>query len=75
MYIGEAIVPTSSIFTKDLFKKQNPENKRRLAVLNKLFMTHITDLMTSGDYATEFAGYGLEINKVRLLTTFTLSKI
>lgn len=60
----EAILPVSSSFTKDLFNKPTRENTRRLAVLNKLFMMHITDLMTTGENASRFAGYGLEINRV-----------
>lgn len=39
-------------------------NSRRVNVLNKLFMRYITDLMATGECASEFLGRGIEINKV-----------
>jgi hypothetical protein len=39
-------------------------NFRRIAVLNKLFMRHITDMMASGEVANEILGRGIEISRV-----------
>ncbi|GJQ82645.1 hypothetical protein Trydic_g19663 [Trypoxylus dichotomus] len=66
LYLEEPILPTSSTFARDLFKRPTPENTRRLSVLNKRFMMNITDLMVSGENAAKFAGYGLEINRVKV---------
>jgi hypothetical protein len=40
------------------------QNFRRIAVLNKLFMRHITDMMASGEVANEIRGQGVEISRV-----------
>jgi len=40
------------------------QNFRRIAVLNKLFMRHITDMMASGEVANEILGRGMEISRV-----------
>jgi hypothetical protein len=40
------------------------QNFRRAAVLNKLFMRHITDMMASGEVASEILGRGVEISRV-----------
>jgi len=40
------------------------QNFRRIAVLNKLFMRHITDMMASGEVANEILGRGIEISRV-----------
>jgi len=40
------------------------QNFRRVAVLNKLFMRHITDMMASGEVANEILGRGIEISGV-----------
>jgi hypothetical protein len=40
------------------------QNFRRVAVLNKLFMRHITDMMASGEVASEIFGRGIEISRV-----------
>lgn len=37
---------------------------RRVAVLNKLFMKSITDLMSTGTVSMKIIGRGLEISKV-----------
>ncbi|XP_062558438.1 uncharacterized protein LOC134223305 [Armigeres subalbatus] len=49
---------------------QGQESSRRLTVLNKLFMEHITDLMVTGEYAEELVGYGIQISRVRINTDF-----
>jgi hypothetical protein len=40
------------------------QNFRRIAVLDKLFMRHITDMMASGEVANEVLGRGIEISRV-----------
>lgn len=47
-------------------------NSKRTSILNKLFMRNITDLMSTGEYATQFYGYGLQVNKVIFTTTTIL---
>lgn len=37
---------------------------QRLAMLNKLFMKNITDLMSTGTVAMDIVGRGIEISKV-----------
>lgn len=70
--MDEPILPISSSFTKDLFKKPTLENTRRIAVLNKRFMVTLTDVMTTGDNATDLAGYGIEINRVKSIFLTTI---
>ncbi|PNF16398.1 hypothetical protein B7P43_G10510 [Cryptotermes secundus] len=45
-------------------------NFRRTAVLNKLFMRHITDMMASGEVASEILGRGIEISRVKVAPDF-----
>ncbi|XP_060879871.1 putative ribosome-binding factor A, mitochondrial [Metopolophium dirhodum] len=40
------------------------QTSKRLAVLNKLLMKNITDLMATGENSDKLVGYGLEISKV-----------
>ncbi|KAK9732374.1 Ribosome-binding factor A [Popillia japonica] len=70
LYMDEPILPISSSFTKDLFKKPTLENTRRIAVLNKRFMVTLTDVMTTGDNATDLAGYGIEINRIKVTSDY-----
>lgn len=46
------------------------QNFRRIAVLNKLFMRHITDMMASGEVANEILGRGIEISRVKVAPDF-----
>lgn len=46
-------------------------SSRRVAVLNKLFMRHITDLMATGEVAGELIGRGIEISRVKVASDFT----
>jgi len=41
------------------------QTSKRLAVLNKLLMENITDLMATGENSDKLMGYGLEISKVK----------
>lgn len=38
---------------------------RRVAMLNKLFMKNITDIMSTGTVAMQVVGRGIEISKAR----------
>ncbi|XP_048483754.1 putative ribosome-binding factor A, mitochondrial [Plutella xylostella] len=54
---------------KSLTKVKHEPSKqgnRRIAVLNKLFMKHITDLMSSGSSSVDIVGRGIEISKVKI---------
>lgn len=52
---------------ENLIKEADTSRKtstKRAAVLNKLFMKHITDLMATGENASQYSGLGIEINRV-----------
>lgn len=51
---------------------QGKSSLRRVTVLNKLFMRHITDFMATDD---TFTGYGLEITRVNITTNFQLINV
>ncbi len=51
---------------------QGKSSLRRVNVLNKLFMRHITDYMAT-DHT--FSGYGLEISRVKITTDFRLVNV
>jgi hypothetical protein len=44
--------------------KYNKENSRRIAVLNTVFMKHISDLLVSGNMGVDVLQKGLEISRV-----------
>lgn len=58
------MMPTPNSFSEGSHEGRYSGNARRTSVLNKLFMEHITDLMATGESASEFVGYGIEINRV-----------
>ncbi|KAJ2948574.1 hypothetical protein O0L34_g7827 [Tuta absoluta] len=54
---------------KSLTKVQNTPGKqgsRRIAMLNKMFMKNITDLMSTGTVAMDIVGRGIEVSKVQV---------
>lgn len=51
---------------------QGKSSTRRVHVLNKLFMRHITDYMGTDN---TFSGYGLEISRVNVTTDFQLVNV
>ncbi|XP_013137574.1 PREDICTED: putative ribosome-binding factor A, mitochondrial [Papilio polytes] len=58
---------------KSLTKTYNEPGKRgirRVAVLNKVFMKYITDIMSTGTVAINIVGKGIEISKVRVTPDF-----
>lgn len=46
-------------------KGQGKESIRRITVLNKLFMKHITDLMATDKFCQNILGYGLQVSAFR----------
>ncbi|XP_022112699.2 putative ribosome-binding factor A, mitochondrial [Pieris rapae] len=63
------ILPTLNTLTKT---QKVPDNQgiRRVAVLNKLFMKHITDIMSTGTVSMNIIGRGIEISKVSVAKDF-----
>ncbi|KAL0869792.1 hypothetical protein ABMA27_006014 [Loxostege sticticalis] len=58
---------------KSLTKTQNEPGKRavrRVAMLNKMFMKQITDLMSTGTVSMDIVGRGIEISKVNVTPDF-----
>lgn len=43
-------------------KGQGKESKRRITVLNKLFMKNITDLMATDNFSQGIMGYGIQVS-------------
>ncbi|CAH2089414.1 unnamed protein product [Euphydryas editha] len=48
---------------------------RRVAMLNKLFMKSITDLMSTGTVSMKVVGHGIEISKVNITPDFKTVKV
>ncbi|VVC93310.1 unnamed protein product [Leptidea sinapis] len=67
--MGISALPTVKSLTK---VKYEPDNRgvRRLAMLNKLFMKYITDIMSTGTISINIVGHGIEISKVRVAPDF-----
>lgn len=56
-------LPSTQSLTKTKFEPTKRAT-RRIAVLNKLFMKNVTDLMSSSPFAAKAIGNGIEISKV-----------
>lgn len=50
--------------------RQGKNAPRRVHVLNKLFMTHITDLLSTGEASEAILGRGLEVSHVKVAADF-----
>ncbi|XP_016996047.2 putative ribosome-binding factor A, mitochondrial [Drosophila takahashii] len=48
-----------------------PDNNRRMSVLNKVFMTNITDILATGSVADSIVGRGVQISYVKITSDFT----
>lgn len=57
-------VPLPTELLKGATDGKRSANSKRISVLNKLFMRHITELMATGNNASQFLGRGIEINRV-----------
>uniref|UniRef100_A0AAG5CTV2 Ribosome-binding factor A n=1 Tax=Anopheles atroparvus TaxID=41427 RepID=A0AAG5CTV2_ANOAO len=66
------LMPAASIASTN---RQGKESSRRVAVLNKLFMKNITDLMATGSFASDLYGYGIQISRVRVAPDFREANI
>uniref|UniRef100_A0A182PAA0 Ribosome-binding factor A, mitochondrial n=1 Tax=Anopheles epiroticus TaxID=199890 RepID=A0A182PAA0_9DIPT len=69
---GPKLMPTKSLASTS---RQGKESNRRVAVLNKLFMKNITDLMATGSFASDLYGYGIQISRVRVAPDFREASI
>lgn len=72
---GSGYQPPSVIFQASQFGKSSnspgsKHNTRRMSVLNKLFMTHITDLLATGDAAECILGRGMQVSRVKISSDF-----
>ncbi|GLV40129.1 uncharacterized protein CBL_03723 [Carabus blaptoides fortunei] len=56
-------IPLPTTLAQGATEGKKSANSKRVAVLNKLFMKYITDLMATGENAAVFLGKGLEINR------------
>lgn len=63
-YNEAPILPSAESFSKGAFEGKKSQSSKRVTVLNKLFMRHITDLMATGENAEKFANFGIEVNRV-----------
>ncbi|EDW65600.1 putative ribosome-binding factor A, mitochondrial [Drosophila virilis] len=72
---GSGYQPPSVVFQASQFGKSNSpgskHNTRRMSVLNKLFMTHITDLLATGEAAESILGRGLQVSRVKISSDFS----
>ncbi|XP_063973109.1 putative ribosome-binding factor A, mitochondrial [Diachasmimorpha longicaudata] len=62
-------------FSADTTKLVSPHVIRRVNVLNKLFMMHITDLMTTGELSATLVGRGIEVSHVKLANDFHVVRV
>lgn len=74
-YNDTPILPSAESFSKGAVEGKKSTNSKRVNVLNKLFMRHITDLMATGENARQFAGFGIEINRVKVTEDFKLVQV
>lgn len=56
-------------------KKSDHSSLRRVSVLNKLFMTHITDLLATGQASQKLLGKGLQITRVKVTPNFQFCNV
>ncbi|XP_067636174.1 putative ribosome-binding factor A, mitochondrial [Eurosta solidaginis] len=70
--VNTRIQPNSDLFSKKRVASGSGKNTiRRMAVLNKLFMNHITDLLATGDASEAIVGRGLQVTRVKISPDFT----
>lgn len=53
----------------------NPQVKRRMVVLNKIFMEAITGIMATGEMSKDIVGRGVEISSVQISNDFTFLRV
>ncbi|XP_022225207.1 uncharacterized protein LOC111075965 [Drosophila obscura] len=73
--MNRGIQQPSIVFQRSTFGKSFPHttklNTRRISVLNKLFMTNITDLLATGAAAQSIVGLGLHVTRVNISGDFS----
>ncbi|XP_022902336.2 uncharacterized protein [Onthophagus taurus] len=69
-FFEDPIYSKSNTFEKSPNSTKTQGRIRRINVLNKLFMRHITDFMATGEMASIYSGLGLEINRVEVTPDF-----
>ncbi|KAL7303075.1 hypothetical protein TKK_0004291 [Trichogramma kaykai] len=75
--IGEKPTPYVKIASGNAIGK-NPSvtlQKRRVTVLNKIFMSHICELMATGTVAEQLLGRGIEITHVKVAPDFRVVNV
>lgn len=63
------IFPSPTVLTKGANEGKKSFASKRVAVLNKLFMRHISEMMANGENAELYSGLGIQINRVRSMTS------
>ncbi|KAF7995612.1 hypothetical protein HCN44_006719 [Aphidius gifuensis] len=53
----------------------NPQVKRRMVVLNKIFMEAITGIMATGEMSRDIVGRGVEISSVQISNDFSFLRV
>ncbi|XP_073953590.1 uncharacterized protein isoform X1 [Choristoneura fumiferana] len=66
---GISSMPSVKSLTK-VKHEPGKRGERRIAMLNKMFMKNITDLMSTGTVAMNVVGHGIEISKVKVTPDF-----
>lgn len=69
------LLPGPKSFSKSVYDGKYSPNSKRTAVLNKLFMRYITDLMVNGDCSSVFLGHKIEISGVEITPDFNCINI
>lgn len=59
----------------DRTKNLSTHRNRRVTVLNKIFMNHISDLMATGEVADNLIGRGIEISHVKVAPDFSVVNV
>ncbi|KAI4499808.1 hypothetical protein M0802_005064 [Mischocyttarus mexicanus] len=69
--------PAALDFHSSLLKEKQPSvhAKRRMVVLNKIFMEHITDLMTTNEATSELLERGVEVTSVSISSDYKILNI
>lgn len=67
------VLPSAASLSKE--HRQSKHITRRINVLNKLFMVHISDMLANGEWSQQIAGHGLEITHVRITSDFHLVNV
>ncbi|XP_066262311.1 putative ribosome-binding factor A, mitochondrial [Euwallacea similis] len=65
----------STSFGKTSIEMNITGNSRRGNMLNKLFMKHVTDIMSTGQYSNQLVGYGIEVNKVKVTPDYKILNV